>query len=129
MEWNYSEETAKVVTKPWGKEVWLNYVSGERVGENEKRYAFKKLYINSGTKTSFQYHEKKEETNFLVKGRVEAWFETAPGYIEKKVLQAGAIWNIPKNVKHRILHVFPRQCLISDIINYLPLLVHNIIIF
>ena len=103
MEWNYSEETAKVVTKPWGKEVWLNYVSGERVGENEKRYAFKKLYINSGTKTSFQYHEKKEETNFLVKGRVEAWFETAPGYIEKKVLQAGAIWNIPKNVKHRII--------------------------
>ena len=103
MDWNYSEDTAKVVTKPWGREIWLNYVSGEAVGTNEKRYVFKKLYINAGTRTSFQYHEKKEETNFLIKGSVEAWFETEPGYIEKKVLQAGAIWSIPKTVKHRII--------------------------
>ena len=103
MDWYYSEETAKVVTKPWGREVWLNYFSGENVGDIEKRYAFKKLYIKAGTKTSFQYHEKKEETNFLISGSVEAWFEVEPGKIDKKILQSGAIWSIPKNIKHRII--------------------------
>ena len=103
MEWHYSEDTAKIVTKPWGREVWLNYLADEAVGDCEKRYVFKKLYINAGTKTSFQYHEQKEETNFLIKGSVEAWFEVEPGNIEKKVLRAGAVWSIPKTVKHRII--------------------------
>ena len=46
---------------------------------------------------------KKEETNFLISGSVEAWFEVEPGKIDKKILQSGAIWSIPKNIKHRII--------------------------
>lgn len=103
MKWYYSEENAKIVAKPWGKEVWVNYRSDENIGDLEKRYAFKKLYIKAGTKTSFQYHEKKEETNFLISGSVEAWFEVSPGKIDKEILNAGSIWSIPKNIKHRII--------------------------
>ena len=55
--WYYDEASAKIVKKPWGKEVWLNYRKGEKVGEFKKRYVMKKLYISSGTKTSFQYHK------------------------------------------------------------------------
>ena len=40
----------KIVTKPWGKEIWL---------ELNERYCYKRIYINAGYKTSFQYHEKK----------------------------------------------------------------------
>ena len=44
-EWNYDEETAKVVLKPWGKEVWINYREGENIGDEKKLYVMKKLYI------------------------------------------------------------------------------------
>lgn len=105
LDWNYDEESAKVVTKPWGKEVWINYRKGENIGDEEKDYVMKKLYIIKDTKTSFQYHKKKTETNFLISGIVEAWFESKPGHIDKKILKKGAIWSIPPNTKHRIITI------------------------
>ena len=63
----------------------------------------KKLYINKGTKTNFQYHKYKVETNFLITGSVEAWFEDRKGHIDIKLLKAGAIWTIPAGIKHRIV--------------------------
>ena len=101
--WHYDEDNAKVVLKPWGKEVWVNYRKGENVGDEDKKYIMKKLYINKGTRTSFQYHNEKEETNFLIKGSVEAWFEDTKGHIDIQVLNAGAIWSIPAGLKHRIV--------------------------
>lgn len=101
--WHYDEDNAKVVSKPWGKEVWVNYRKDENVGDEDKKYIMKKLYINKGTRTSFQYHNEKEETNFLIKGSVEAWFEDTKGHIDIQVLKAGAIWSIPAGVKHRIV--------------------------
>ena len=103
IDWNYEEKSAKVVNKPWGREVWINYRKGENIGDEEKQYVMKKLYIIKNTKTSFQYHKKKTETNFLVEGKVEAWFEAKPGFIEKKILKAGSIWSIPPKIKHRII--------------------------
>ena len=43
--WNYNEETAKTVLKPWGKEIWINYRDGENIGDEKKPYVMKKLYI------------------------------------------------------------------------------------
>ena len=103
LDWNYDESEAKVVTKPWGKEIWINYRKNEKVGDEKKRYVMKKLYIKKGTKTSFQYHKKKVETNFLLEGTIEAWFESNEGVIDKKILKAGSIWSVPAGVKHRIV--------------------------
>ena len=63
----------------------------------------KKLYIKKGTKTSFQFHKYKVETNFLIKGTIEAWFEDKKGHIDVKILNSGSIWTIPAGVKHRIV--------------------------
>ena len=41
--WHYDESAAKVVIKPWGKEVWINFRAGENVGDETKRYIMKKL--------------------------------------------------------------------------------------
>jgi len=101
--WHYDEKDAKVVTKPWGSEVWINFRKGESVGDEVKKYIMKKLYIKKDTRTSFQYHEKKVETNFLVEGSVEAWFEDKKGHIDIKILKAGSIWSIPAGIKHRIV--------------------------
>ena len=103
--WNYDEKSAKIVKKPWGKEIWINYRKGEKIGDENKPYVMKKLYINKGTKTSFQFHKKKQETNFLIKGKVEAWFESKSGFIDKKILSEGAIWSIPPMIKHRIITI------------------------
>jgi len=48
------------VKKPWGYERWIN-------GYNSN-YAFKNIFIKRKNKTSLQYHKKKTETNFLIKG-------------------------------------------------------------
>lgn len=53
-------QNIKKVSKPWGHELWIN---GEHPG-----YAFKQIYIKSGTKTSLQYHRFKRETNVLFSG-------------------------------------------------------------
>lgn len=103
LEWNYDESKAKIVKKPWGREIWINYRKSEKVGDEKKFYIIKKLYMKKGTKTSFQYHEKKVETNYLLNGTIEAWFETKKDVIEKKILKAGSIWSIPANIKHRIV--------------------------
>lgn len=111
--WIQSEHEVKTVTKPWGNatigesknvgELWLNYDLGEEVGEKEKRYVLKKLYIKSGTKTSFQYHVNKLESNHLISGKAEAWQENENGEIEKSIFEAGDSWTIPCGRKHRIV--------------------------
>ena len=45
------------VIKPWGHELWIN-------GQHPC-YALKEIFIKAGTKTSFQYHNFKQETNVL----------------------------------------------------------------
>ena len=102
-EWHYDEQKAKVVVKPWGREVWINFRKGEEIGDETKKYIMKKLYIKKGTKTSFQFHKYKVETNFLIKGTIEAWFEDKKGHIDVKILNSGSIWTIPAGVKHRIV--------------------------
>jgi len=52
------------VTKPWGYEQWLT-------GSNNKQFAFKKIFLKKGTKTSLQYHVKKIESNYLYKGKAK----------------------------------------------------------
>ena len=56
----------KVVHKPWGKEEWL---------ELNDAYCYKRIYINAGYKTSYQYHQFKKETNYIISGEAEVWLE------------------------------------------------------
>ena len=55
------------VEKPWGHELWIN-------GQHEG-YALKQIYIKSGTKTSLQYHNYKQETNVLFKGKAKLHYK------------------------------------------------------
>ncbi|MEM7228992.1 MAG: hypothetical protein AAF432_09275 [Planctomycetota bacterium] len=48
------------VDKPWGSETWLN--------GRHPDFAFKRIVIRAGHRTSLQYHEMKRETNLLVSG-------------------------------------------------------------
>ena len=84
----------KTVYKPWGKEEWL---------ELNDRYCYKRIYINAGHKTSYQYHNFKRETNFLISGQAEIWLENDEGVVEKFIMNAGEYFNVTPPKKHRVI--------------------------
>lgn len=92
----YESKPYKVVTKPWGKEVWL---------ELNDRYCYKRIYINAGTRTSFQYHNMKSETNYIIEGEAEVWLENTSGVVEKFNMKAGDFFNVAPPKKHRVIAI------------------------
>ena len=86
----------KVVHKPWGKEEWL---------ELNDAYCYKRIYINAGYKTSFQYHEFKKETNYIISGEAEVWLENDKGVVEKKIMRGGEFFNVTPPKKHRVIAI------------------------
>jgi|TARA_R100000479_G_scaffold176332_2_gene130302 choline kinase/mannose-6-phosphate isomerase-like protein (cupin superfamily) len=86
----------KVVHKPWGKEEWLAL---------NEFYCYKRIYINAGYKTSFQWHEQKHETNYIIKGEAEVWLENDEGEIIKKVMKAGDFFDVVPPKKHRVIAI------------------------
>jgi len=86
----------KIVHKPWGKEEWLAL---------NEFYCYKRIYINSGYKTSYQYHQFKHETNYIIEGTAEVWLENEDGVVEKKILSAGDFFNVKPPKKHRVIAI------------------------
>lgn len=84
----------KIINKPWGREEWL---------ELNDKYCYKRLYINAGYKTSYQYHIKKYETNYIISGTAEIWLENDNGVVEKKTMYAGDYFNVSPPKKHRVI--------------------------
>ena len=84
----------KTITKPWGREEWL---------ELNEKYCYKRIYINAGYKTSYQYHQKKRETNYIIDGTAEVWLENDVGEVEKKIMRAGEYFNVTPPKKHRVI--------------------------
>ncbi len=80
-----------IVEKPWGHE--------NRWAVNDK-YLGKILHINAGHKLSRQYHEKKDESIYVLEGTLV--LELGQGEeIEKIVLREGASWRIEPYTVHR----------------------------
>ena len=86
----------KTVSKPWGKEIWL---------ELNDKYCYKRIHINAGTKTSYQYHNQKLETNYIIEGEAEVWLENDQGVVEKKQMSAGDSFTVIPPRKHRVIAV------------------------
>lgn len=87
-------EFPKTVSKPWGKEVWL---------ELNNKYCYKRIYIKAGTRTSFQYHEKKLETNYIIDGEAEIWLENDGGVVEKIQMKKNDFFTVKPPRKHRVI--------------------------
>jgi len=87
----------KKVNKAWGYELWWADVPGKYLG--------KILHINKGHRFSLQYHKKKDESMYILKGVAELDFipESStdykhPGLIKK----VGDCIFIPHQTIHRI---------------------------
>ena len=86
----------KVVSKPWGMEIWL---------ELNDKYCYKRIYINAGTQTSYQYHDKKLETNYIIDGEAEVWLENDEGIVEKTVMKKDDFFTVAPPKKHRVIAI------------------------
>lgn len=84
----------KKVDKPWGHEIIFTPEGNLRVG--------KILFIKKGHRFSLQYHEQKEETLCLFKGKAKIWLENEQGEIEKKEMKLKHGYHIKIAQKHRV---------------------------
>jgi mannose-6-phosphate isomerase-like protein (cupin superfamily) len=87
---------AKRVEKPWGHEEWMAL---------NEHYCYKRIYINAGTRTSFQYHNFKQETNYIISGTAEVWLENDEGIVEKKIMKSGEYFDVSPPKKHRVIAI------------------------
>jgi mannose-6-phosphate isomerase-like protein (cupin superfamily) len=87
---------ASRVDKPWGYEL--------RWGITD-RYAGKVLHVKKGESLSLQFHERKDEYQYVVTGAVDIELGGPDGVLEKYRMQAGDTLHIPPGTRHRITAV------------------------
>ncbi len=79
--------------KPWGYEIWFAH---------NTHYAGKILFIKKGHRYSLQYHEKKEESQYLQSGKAKLTFGTDKDNLEEIILEPGDKFDVLPGVIHRV---------------------------
>lgn len=84
----------RMVPKPWGHEI---------IWAHTDRYVGKILHVKAGEKLSIQYHERKDETVYLLSGEMKYWVQL-PGDTELRdqKLVAGQSFRITPLTVHAI---------------------------
>lgn len=78
------------VAKPWGFELWYAQTDS---------YAGKILHVDRGHRLSLQYHERKDESCYLLSGRVLLVQGPTAEELQEYELEPGAVWrNVPGQV-------------------------------
>lgn len=80
------------VSKPWGHEL---------VFAQTERYAGKILHLEAGHCLSLQYHERKDETLYVLSGEVRLEVGN-DGMMSEMRLAAGQAYRIRPGVRHRV---------------------------
>jgi mannose-6-phosphate isomerase len=78
------------VDKPWGYELWWAVT---------EHYAGKILHVDRGHRLSLQYHERKDESSYLLAGRLLLVKGSSEDDLTEREIEAGAAWrNTPGEV-------------------------------
>jgi mannose-6-phosphate isomerase len=86
----YDASLPRQVPKPWGNELWYALT---------ERYAGKVLHVERGHRLSLQFHERKDESCYLLSGRLLLVKGPSVEQLDETVLEAGAVWrNEPGDV-------------------------------
>jgi mannose-6-phosphate isomerase len=83
---------ARFVQKPWGHElIWAE----------TDRYVGKLIAINAGQRLSLQYHERKEESLYVLSGRLRLHLDDEAGELQHIDLEPGDSAHVPVLRRHR----------------------------
>jgi mannose-6-phosphate isomerase len=83
----------RVIPKPWGHELWFAHTD---------RYAGKLLHVKAGHRLSLQYHERKDETSYLLSGRLLLSQGPEDAQLTERELAPGAVWRNEPRLIHTI---------------------------
>ena len=84
------------VDKPWGYE--LRWAITDR-------YAGKVLHVNKGEALSLQYHERKDEYQYVIKGAVDIELAGPDGALTTRRMKVGDTLHITPGTRHRLTAV------------------------
>src|SRR5690349_15491504 len=92
---NRAREPVQIVSKGWGREVWI---------ANGEQYCGKILEIRKGKRCSFHYHKLKTESFYLRSGRLKVRIKESSDstVIEDFILEAGHCMDVPKGMVHQM---------------------------
>jgi len=80
------------IEKPWGHELlWAA----------TDRYVGKILHINAGHLLSLQYHERKHESIYVLRGRIVFRYRDEQGALQDRVMAAGDAQQVPTGTVHQ----------------------------
>ncbi|MGQ0816259.1 MAG: cupin domain-containing protein [Gemmatimonadota bacterium] len=81
------------VQKPWGHElIWAH----------TNRYIGKILHVEAGHSLSLQYHERKDETIYLLRGQLRFFVGIIKDDLREVALREGESYHIPPGTVHRM---------------------------
>jgi len=83
----------RMVPKPWGHEV---------IWAHTDRYVGKILHVRAGHALSLQYHERKDETMYVLRGEMKLFVGSAPDTLAEHILKAGDNYRITPLTVHRV---------------------------
>ena len=92
------------VDKPWGYELIFAHTD---------RYAGKILHVDAGQALSLQFHERKDETLFLLEGEYELVVEEDGEMVDRQI-RAGESYHIAAGTRHRMV-AGPEGCDILEV--------------
>jgi mannose-6-phosphate isomerase len=81
------------VEKPWGHELWW---------ANTDAYAGKLLYVDSGHRLSLQMHREKDETSYLLSGRLRLTRGADVDELSELEVGPGYAWRVEPGTVHCI---------------------------
>jgi mannose-6-phosphate isomerase len=81
------------VDKPWGHELWYALTD---------RYAGKILHVEAGHRLSLQYHDRKDESNYLLSGRLKLVKGTTTDDLTEIEIGPGYTWRNEPGEIHTI---------------------------
>lgn len=78
------------VEKPWGHEIWWAATD---------QYVGKILHVTKGHRLSLQYHEKKDETSYVLAGRLILVQGPTEDELTERTVGVGDVWrNLPGTI-------------------------------
>jgi mannose-6-phosphate isomerase len=88
-----TESRLTTVAKPWGEEVWF---------AETDLYAGKLLRIEAGQRLSIQFHKRKDETSYLLSGRLLVLQGPSAEALTSREIEPGATWRNEPGLVHSI---------------------------
>lgn len=88
-----TEGTPRRVEKPWGHEIWWAQTDS---------YAGKLLHVDAGHRLSLQLHEEKDESSYLLSGRLLLTIGPSADELKQQEVGPGFTWRARPGTVHSI---------------------------